>query len=225
MLSLKPAKTKKNQPQNKLLKIPEFWDQELLTAKKQAKKAWKKWRLDVSNQDRHLAYSEARKSYQKLLKSKRRTFKDNLLNKVDSVKTISKLTKLIQGKVNQKLGLLEDNEGKATTSIKDTLGLLFKTHFPNSERASDQLNKKKWDKLDPAEPMTFIDEEIMQVVTWYRFKKAFAKFGDDKTAGPDENGKSISRSEKLGRSGIYLTLLRVHYESDYWVFIVVMKAV
>ena len=130
-------------PQNKLLKIPEFWDQELLTAKKQAKKAWKKWRLDVLDQDRHLAYSEARKSYQKLLKSKRRTFKDGLLNKVDSVKTMAKLTKLIQGKENQKLGLLEDNEGKATTSIQDTLGLLFKTHFPNSERASDQLNKKK----------------------------------------------------------------------------------
>ena len=34
--------------------------------------------------------------------------------------------------------------------------------------------------------MTFIDEEIMQVVTCYKVKKAFAKFGDDKTAGPDE---------------------------------------
>ena len=31
-------------PQNKLLNIPDFWNQELLTAKK----AWKKW-LDVLN--------------------------------------------------------------------------------------------------------------------------------------------------------------------------------
>ena len=31
---------------------------------------------------------------------------------------------------------------------------------------------KKWDKLDPAEPMTFINEEIMQVVTSYMVKKA-----------------------------------------------------
>ena len=61
-------------PQNKVLKIPELWEQELLTAKKQAKKAWKKWRQDVLNQDRYQAYSEARKSYQKLLKSKIRTF-------------------------------------------------------------------------------------------------------------------------------------------------------
>ena len=49
-------------PQNKLLNIPQFRDQELLTTKEQAKKAWKKWRLDVSNQDRYQAYSEARKS-------------------------------------------------------------------------------------------------------------------------------------------------------------------
>ena len=207
-------------PQNKLLKIPEFWDQELLTAKKQAKKAWKKWRLDVSDQVRHLAYSEARKSYQKLLKSKRRTFKDGLLNKVDSVKTMAKLTKLIQGKENQKLGLLEDNEGKATTSIQDTLGLLFKTHFPNSERASDQLNKKKWEKLDPAEPMTFIDEEIMQVVTCYKVKKAFAKFGDDKTAGPDEIKPVVLKhfpASALGRiTVLYRASLQLGYMPQSW---------
>ena len=39
-------------PHNKLLKILEFWDHDLMTARKQTRKAWKKWWLDVQDQDK-----------------------------------------------------------------------------------------------------------------------------------------------------------------------------
>ena len=75
-------------------------------------------------------------------------------------------------------------------------------------------------KLDPAEPMTFIDEEIMQVVTCYKVKKAFAKFGDDKTAGPDEIKPVVLKhfpASALGRITIlYRASLQLGYMPQSW---------
>ena len=70
--------------------------------------------------------------------------------------------------------------------------------------------------------MTFIDEDIMQVVTCYKVKKAFAKFGDDKTAGPDEikpvvlkHFPALGRITVLYRASLQLGYMPQSYPQRY----------
>ena len=63
--------------------------------------------------------------------------------------------------------------------------------------------------------MTFIDEEIMQVVTCYKVKKAFAKFGDDKTAGPDEIKPVVPKHFPASALGRITVLYRASLQLGY----------
>ena len=63
--------------------------------------------------------------------------------------------------------------------------------------------------------MNFIDEDIMQVVTCYKVKKAFAKFGDDKTAGPDEIKPVVLKHFPASALGIITVLYRASLQLGY----------
>ena len=68
------------------------------------------------------------------------------------------------------------------TSIKSNLDLLFETHFPGSKR-TDQTREEV---AGHEATVNYLKGEEKSIVTKELVRKAYGKFGNHKTAGPDE---------------------------------------
>ncbi|CAB4046227.1 Hypothetical predicted protein, partial [Paramuricea clavata] len=133
----------------------------------------------------HQLYADARRSYKKISRDAKEQSWRNFCTEAESVADISRRVKILEGARQQKVGLLQDNDGTWAQTPEDSLLMLMRTHFPDHQPTEGhrqcEVNDWTYDWGDFGSQLTGITEYI----TTEKVKSALLSFGSYKAPGPD----------------------------------------
>ena len=126
-----------------------------------------------------------KQKFKKLCKNQKRNSWRLFTSQLKENDKMASLARALQNKEKSKLYTLKKPDGTMTEPGKDTLDLLFRTHFPASTPLREPQPPLDEGRAPPATPSTFIDQKYGHWINEGLLFKAMEKFNKKKSPGPD----------------------------------------
>ena len=160
-----------------------------------------------------------KQKFKKLCKKEKRTSWRKYICTLKENDRMASLAKTLQNKEKSKLHTLRKPDGSITEPGKETLNLLFSTHFP----ASTPLREVQHQSEQPHRPptsTTYIQQKYCDWVNESLLEKAMKKFNKKKSPGPDGIKpivfEHLPNNFKQQLLLIYKCCIHLHYTPVMW---------
>jgi hypothetical protein len=159
-----------------------WWDNDCEKAKKEVHAADRHAHRNANNKQKPngqdwAEFKKAGRAYKKTIWKAKEHNWHKYVSKVEKLPDMAKLSKVLQSKLVDKLGMVRKPDGSTCCSADETLEVMLREHFPGSTIT-------ELEAPDP-EP-TF--ERLIEPIPWItpsRIKEALHSFGPHKATGPD----------------------------------------
>ena len=163
-------------PRPKVMGLPHF-DGELLRWKKKVRACYSNYRKHKTDFTFE-QFRDARRKYKSKIKKVKKESWKQFLEDADNPTKVSHINRIIQGKVNQTLGMMKNSDGTACSSPEDSLLRVINTHFPGNRMISPVQE-------EDGTTIVNIHHERANFITSEKVGEAIKTFKDHKAPGPD----------------------------------------
>ena len=162
-------------PRPKIAGIPHF-DAELIRWKKKVRACYSNYRMHRT-EFTFEQFRDARRVYKSKIKRAKKKAWQTFCEDADDAKKASHVYRVIQGRVNQTLGLMKKDDGTLCTSPGISLMHVVDTHFPGNRLCAPEEVETNRSVSIHSNDAAFITENSVA--------DAIQTFGKNKAAGPD----------------------------------------
>ena len=161
-------------------KVP-WWNSELVRLRKQTRKAFNTAKVTKD----FTQYSRALTKYNsEVRKAKRKAWRTHC-EEINSIPEGMRLSKIMSATMTNPLSTIKDNAGKSTETGKETLTVMFNTHFPGCKLIKDHKEDPVSREEQTARTTKADWDAAKEVVDERRVRWALNSFSPYKSPGPD----------------------------------------
>ena len=158
-----------------------WWNNELSTLKKKAKRLHRKFQRVQSNHCNE-QYKLARKAYSDAISQAKNQCWRNFCDSIQDIKSFSKVSKSLTSDCRISIGQLRKDDGTLTNDVTDILNELMDTHFPGSLKLLGNPDCRGKSQISNI----FVKNAgFLSHISTEKVKEAIMSFSNFKTAGTD----------------------------------------